>query len=136
MAYWLVKSEPSVYSFAQMQKDKRTAWEGVRNYQARNNMQAMKKGDRCLFYHTGGEQQVVGIIEVIREFYPDPADTTGKFGLVDVKAVKKLAAPVPLKAIKAEAALEEFALVRQGRLSVAPVDARQWALLLRMAGET
>ena len=119
----------------QMQKDKRTAWEGVRNYQARNNMQAMKKGDRCLFYHTGGEQQIVGIIEVTREFYPDPADTTGKFGLVDVKAVKKLAAPVPLKAIKAEAALEDFALVRQGRLSVAPVDARQWALLLRMGNE-
>lgn len=135
MAYWLVKSEPSVYSFTQMQKDQRTAWEGVRNYQARNNMQAMKKGDRCLFYHTGGEQQIVGIIEVTREFYPDPADTTGKFGLVDVKAVKKLAAPVPLKAIKAEAALEDFALVRQGRLSVAPVDARQWALLLRMGNE-
>ena len=136
MAYWLVKSEPSVYSFAQMSKDKRTAWEGVRNYQARNNMQAMRKGDRCLFYHTGGEQQIVGIIEVTREFYPDPADKTGKFGLVDVKAVKALTAPVPLKAIKAEAALKDFALVRQGRLSVAPVEARQWALLLRMAGET
>lgn len=136
MAYWVLKSEPSVYSFARMQADKTTAWEGVRNYQARNNMRAMKKGDRCLFYHTGDSQQIVGIVEVSREFYPDPADASGKFGLVDVTAVKALAKPVPLKAIKAEAALKDFALVRHGRLSVAPVDAKQWTLLLRMAGAT
>ena len=135
MAYWLIKSEPSVYSFAQLQADKSTAWEGVRNYQARNNMQAMKKGDRCLFYHSGAGQAIVGIAEVTREFYPDPKDKTGKFGIVDVKAVKALATPVPLKAIKAEAGLKDFALVRHGRLSVTPADARHWAKIMAMAGE-
>jgi len=136
MAYWLVKSEPSVYSFARMQADKTTAWEGVRNYQARNNMQAMKNGDRSFFYHSGDGQEIVGIVEVVRAFYPDPEDKTGKFGLVDFKAVKALAKPVALKAIKAEPALKDFALVRQGRLSVVPVEAKHWALLMRMAGET
>ena len=134
MAYWLVKSEPDTYGWDRMVKDKRTHWDGVRNHQAANNMKAMKKGDEAFFYHSGDDKQIVGIVRVAREYHPDPSDETGKFGMVDVEAVKALKQPVTLAAVKGEPKLAEFALVRQGRLSVVPVTAAQWALLLKMSG--
>lgn len=134
MAYWLLKSEPFKYSWDQLVADKRTHWDGVRNFQARNNLQAMKKGDQAFFYHSNEGLQVVGIVEIAREFYPDPTDETGKFGMVDVKPVKPLKTPVTLAAIKAEKKLAEFGLVRQGRLSVVPVSEAEWKLICKMGG--
>jgi predicted RNA-binding protein with PUA-like domain len=135
MAHWLVKSEPSVYGWDQMVKDKRTFWSGVRNHQAAANLKAMKKGDLVLFYHSNEGLEIVGITKVAKEYYPDHTDESGKFGMVDLEAVRKLKTPVPLTAIKAEAKLKDFGLVRQGRLSVMPVDDAQWAVLMKMAGE-
>jgi predicted RNA-binding protein with PUA-like domain len=134
MAYWLFKSEPGAYSFDRLLKDKRTHWNGVRNYQANNNMKAMKKGDRGFFYHSVDEKQIVGVVEVVKEHYPDDSDATGRFGMVDVKAVDPVKTPVTLAAIKAEPALSQLALVRQSRLSVVPVSAAEWKILCRMAG--
>jgi predicted RNA-binding protein with PUA-like domain len=134
MAYWLFKSEPGAYSFDRLLKDKRTHWNGVRNYQANNNMKAMKKGDRGFFYHSVDEKQIVGVVEVVKEHYPDDSDATGRFGMVDVKAVEPVKTPVTLAAIKAEPALSQLALVRQSRLSVVPVSAAEWKILCRMAG--
>jgi predicted RNA-binding protein with PUA-like domain len=135
MAHWLVKSEPSVYGWDQMVKDKRTFWSGVRNHQAAANMKAMKKGDLAFFYHSGDGKEIVGVVRVAKEYYPDHTDETGKFGMVDFEAVKPLKAPVTLKAIKEDARLKDFGLVRQGRLSVVPVSDAHWALLMKMAGE-
>lgn len=135
MEYWLVKSEPSVYAWEKLVADGRTDWSGVRNYQASNNLKAMKKGDRAFFYHSGEGPAIVGIAEILREYYPDPTDKEGRFGMVDVGAVKPMKKPVTLAAIKAEAKLKGFALVRQGRLSVVPVSAEEWKLILGM-GET
>ena len=135
MKYWLVKSEPSVYAWEKLVADGRTDWSGVRNYQASNNLKAMKKGDRAFFYHSGDGPAIVGIGEVLREYYPDPTDKAGRFGMVDVGAVKPMKKPVTLAAIKAEPKLAGFALVRQGRLSVVPVSAEEWKLILGM-GET
>jgi predicted RNA-binding protein with PUA-like domain len=135
MAHWLVKSEPSVYGWDQMVKDKRTFWSGVRNHQAAANMKAMKKGDLAFFYHSGEGKEIVGIVRVVKEYYPDHTDETGKFGMIDLEAVKPLKSPVTLKAIKEEAKLKEFGLVRQGRLSVVSVSDPHWALLMKMAGE-
>src|SRR3569832_39050 len=112
MAYWLMKSEPSVYGWKQLVAEKKTAWSGVRNYEARNNMQAMKKGDQVFFYHSNEGKEIVGIMEVVREFYPDPEDATGKFGLVDVKALKPLITPVTQAALKADKRFAELALIR------------------------
>lgn len=134
MAYWLFKSEPGAYSFDWLLKDKRTCWSGVRNYQANNNMKAMKKGDRGFFYHSVNEKQIVGVVEVVREHYPDDSDETGRFGMVDVKAVMAVKTPVTLAAIKAEPDLSKLALVRQSRLSVVPMSAAEWKILCRMAG--
>jgi predicted RNA-binding protein with PUA-like domain len=134
MAHWLVKSEPGVYSWDNMVADKRTNWSGVRNFQAANNLKAMKVGDSCFFYHSNEERAVVGVVEVVRTYYPDPSDKTGKFGMVDVKADKKLKTPVSLAQIKADPELAGIALVRQSRLSVMPIDAMAWARIVKLGG--
>ena len=134
MAHWLVKSEPSVYSWDNMVADKRTHWNGVRNFQAAANLKAMKVGDTCFFYHSNEEKAVVGEVEIAKAYYPDPTDETGKFGMVDVKAHKKLKKPVTLATIKADPELAELALVRQSRLSVMPIDAKAWAKIVKLGG--
>jgi len=134
MAHWLVKSEPSVYSWDNMVADKRTHWNGVRNFQAANNLKAMKVGDDCFFYHSNEERAIVGVVEVAKTYYPDPTDETGKFGMVDLKAGKKLKRPVTLAEIKADPELKEIALVRQSRLSVMPIDAKAWARIVKLGG--
>jgi predicted RNA-binding protein with PUA-like domain len=135
MNHWLVKSEPGVYSWDNLVADKRTNWNGVRNFQASNTLKAMKKGDRLFFYHSGGDSEIVGIAEVAREFYPDPTDRTGRFGMVDLVPVMPMKAPVSLAAVKAEKQLAQFGLVRQGRLSVVPVGAAEWKMICTM-GQT
>jgi predicted RNA-binding protein with PUA-like domain len=134
MAHWLVKSEPSVYSWDNMVADKRTHWNGVRNFQAAANLKAMKVGDTCFFYHSNEEKAVVGVVEIAKTYYPDPSDETGKFGMVDVKAHKKLKKPVTLATIKADPELADLALVRQSRLSVMPIDAKAWAKIVKLGG--
>lgn len=136
MAYWLFKSEPSSYSWDDMVKDKRTHWDGVRNHQANNNMAAMKVGDRGFFYHSVKERDIVGVVEVVRQHYPDPSDKSGRFGMVDVKAVMAVKSTVNLAEIKAEPRLEKLALVRQSRLSVVPVSSSEWKIMCAMAGIT
>ena len=133
-AYWLMKSEPEEWSWADQVKAKTAGWDGIRNYQAANNMKAMKLGDRAFFYHTGDEKRIMGAVELVRLYYPDPTDKSGRFGMVDVKAVAAAANPVTLAAIKAEPRLSHLALVRQSRLSVMPVDAKSWDILCKMAG--
>ena len=135
MAFWLLKSEPTVYAFSQLVKDKRTHWDGIRNHQAAINLKAMKKGDRCFFYHSNVGLEIVGIVEVTKEAYPDPSDKAGRFVMIDIAAVQPLKKPVTLAAIKAEPKLKDFGLVRQGRLSVVAVNDAQWKLILKM-GET
>ena len=136
MAYWLFKSEPGAWSWDEQVAagDGGAEWDGVRNYQAANNMKAMAVGDRGFFYHSVNEKQIVGIVEVTREYYPDPTDASGRFGMVDVRAVKAVTTPVTLADIKAEPALADLALVRQSRLSVVPVSEAEWTLLCAMAG--
>ena len=134
MAHWLLKSEPSAYSWAQLVKDKHTSWTGVRNPQASANLKAMKPGDRCFFYHSGEGKEIVGIAEVIKEAYPDPTDKTGKFVCVDIKADKPLPKAVTIVAIKADKKLAAMALVKYSRLSVQPVTADEWKLVCKMGG--
>jgi predicted RNA-binding protein with PUA-like domain len=134
MAFWLVKSEPSEYSWDQLVKDGRTAWSGVRNYQASNNLKAMKKGDRAFFYHSDEGLAVVGIVEIVREYYPDPTDAAGRFGMVDVKPLAAMKTPPTLAQIKAEPRLKDLPLIRQSRLSVVPIDERSWKLICAMGG--
>ncbi len=129
MAYWLVKSEPGTWSWNDQVRDGTSEWDGVRNYQASNNLKAMKIGDRAFFYHSVNEKQIVGIVEVVKEYYPDPSDESGRFGMVDFKAVKPVTKPVSLAQIKAEPRLEGIALVRQSRLSVMPISDDHWRLL-------
>ena len=133
MAYWLIKSEPSAYSWDQLVKDKKTSWTGVRNFQAQINLKAMKVGDRCFFYHSNEGKEIVGIAEVVKAAYPDPTDEAGKAVTVDVKAIGPVNKPVTLAAIKADPKLKDFGLVRQSRLSVVPVSAEQWKLIEKMA---
>ena len=135
MAHWLVKSEPGTWSWDDQVRDGTAEWDGVRNYQAANNLKAMKIGDRAFFYHSVNEKQIVGIVEVVKEYYPDPSDESGRFGMVDFKAVKPVAKPVSLAQIKAEPRLEGIALVRQSRLSVMPIEDAHWRLLCDL-GET
>jgi predicted RNA-binding protein with PUA-like domain len=132
MAYWLVKSEPGTWSWDQHVKAGVEGWDGVRNHQACNNMKAMKIGDRAFFYHSGGERAVVGIVEVTREYYPDPTDASGRFGMVDFKALEPLPRPVSLSEIKADGRLDNIALVRQSRLSVMPLDDEAWRIIAEM----
>ena len=137
MNYWLMKSEPSTWSW-QNQLDRGQAgegWDGVRNHQASNNMKAMEIGDLAFFYHSVNEKQIVGIAEVIKLYHPDPTDASGRFGMVTIRAVKSMKVPVTLAQIKADNRLQEMALVRQSRLSVTPVSAEQWAIIMSM-GET
>ncbi len=131
---WLVKEEPSHYSFATLVRDGRTSWSGVRNPLAQKHLKSMKKGDRVLFYHTGDEKAVVGIAEVLGEPYPDPADAAGKLFAVDIGPVKALKTPVTLAAVKADPRFATFPLVRMPRLSVMPVPNDIWGALLDMAG--
>ena len=138
MQTWLFKSEPSTWSW-QDQLDageSGTGWDGVRNYQASNNMKAMALGDLGFFYHSVNEKRIVGIVEVIALYHPDHTDASGRFGMVDVRAVKSVVRPVRLAEIKANPALADLALIRQSRLSVVPVSPTHWAELLRMAETT
>jgi predicted RNA-binding protein with PUA-like domain len=129
--WWLVKSEPEAYSFAQLEKDGSTAWTGVRNFQARNNLRAMKKGDSVLFYHSVSDKQVVGVAKVLREAYPDPTATEGDWSCVDLEPAKSLGKPVTLDALKADAVTQNLPLIRQSRLSVTPVTAANMMQLSR-----
>jgi len=134
MQYWLMKSEPSAYSWDQLVKDGKTNWSGVRNYQAANNLKAMKKGDHAFFYHSNEGLAVVGIAEIAKEYYPDPSDKTGKFGMVDVKPVTPFKVPATMKEIKATPALKDMVLVKNSRLSVQPVTAAEWKAVCKMGG--
>jgi len=137
MAHWLLKSEPSTWSWEQQVAagPKGTFWNGVRNHLAKIQLMSMKKGERGFFYHSNDERAIVGIVEIIKEFYPDHTDESGKFGMVDVKAVKTLKNPVTLADIKAEPRLADMVLVKNSRLSVQPVTDAEWKLILGMAGE-
>ena len=134
MAYWIIKSEPSAYSWDQFVKDKKTSWTGVRNFQAMANLKAMKVGDRAFFYHSGEGKEIVGVAEIVKTAYPDPTDKAGKAVTVDIKPVEPVKQPVSLAAMKADGRFKEFGLVRQSRLSVVPVSDEHWKLLTKMAG--
>jgi predicted RNA-binding protein with PUA-like domain len=134
MAHWLIKSEPGAWSWDDQVKKGTEHWNGVRNHQAANNMKAMRIGDLCFFYHSVDEKRIVGIVEVVKEYYPDHTDKSGRFGMVDVKALKPVPHPVTLADIKARAELQELPLVRQSRLSVSPVDDKSWKIICEMAG--
>lgn len=130
--YWLFKSEPGAWSWNDQVKKGVEHWDGVRNYQANNNMKAMKRGDKGFFYHSVNEKQIVGIVEVVKEHYPDHTDDSGRFGMVDIKALEPVKTPVKLADVKAEPKLADFALVKQSRLSVVPVGKDEWKLLCKM----
>ena len=136
MAHWLFKTEPEAWSWEQQKAKgaKGEPWSGVRNHQAANNMKAMKKGERGFFYHSGGERRIVGIVEVIGEYRPDPTDESGRFGLVDVKAVGDLPKPVTLEAAKSDSKLAEMVLVKFSRLSVQPVRDAEWKHICKLGG--
>ena len=138
MAYWLFKSEPNTWSFDdQLAKgEEGEGWDGVRNHQAGNNMKAMEIGDLGFFYHSVIEKRIVGIVRVTKKWHLDPTDATGRFGMVTVVAVKEVVKPVTLAEIKNEPLLENFALVRQSRLSVVPVSQDEWGMLLNMSNTT
>jgi len=131
--YWLLKSEPSAWSWNDQVKSKIDMWDGVRNYQARNNLMKMKKKDLCFFYHSVSEKSIVGIVEVIKEHYPDPTDKKNKFVVVDVKAIKELKHPVSLEEIKNNKKLKNIALIKQSRLSVMPVTKPEWKEILKIS---
>lgn len=129
---WIIKSEPSTWSWDDQVKEGTTYWDGVRNYQASNNMKAMKIGDLCFFYHSVKEKRIVGVVEVVKEYYPDHTDPKGRFGMVDVKTVKAVPRPVTLEEIKADSRFNDLALVRQSRLSVIPVKDNEWDALCEL----
>jgi predicted RNA-binding protein with PUA-like domain len=133
MAYWLLKSEPHVYSYADLERDKKTIWDGVNNNLALKHIRTMKPGDLALIYHTGDKRRAMGIAEVISEPYPDPSLNEEKRAVVDVKAVRPLSQPVTLRQIKADSAFEGFDLLRISRLSVVPVSEEHWQYILKMA---
>ncbi len=133
MKYWLLKSEPEAWSWDNQVKEGASMWDGVRNYQARNNLKEMKKNDLCFFYHSVTERSIVGIVKVVKEYYPDPTDKTGRFVVVDVKATKKLKNPVSLDQIKQNSKLKDIALVKQSRLSVMPLKKTEWEIIIKMS---
>ena len=133
MKYWLLKSEPDAWSWDNQIKEGSSMWDGVRNYQARNNLKEMKKNDLCFFYHSVTERSIVGIVKVVKENYPDPTDKTGRFVVVDVKAIKKLKNPVSLDQIKENNKLQDIALVKQSRLSVMPLKKTEWDIIIKMS---
>ncbi len=132
-AYFLIKSEPFKYSYAELERDKRTTWEGVRNFEARNNLRAMKVGDLCLFYHSSEGLHVVGIAKVLKEAYPDPTAPGEDWSVVDVAPVKPLKIPVPLEVIKSEPSLADIALIKRSRLSVVPVSKPHFDYILKLS---
>jgi predicted RNA-binding protein with PUA-like domain len=134
MAYWLVKSEPSTWSWEQHVKKGADAWTGVRNHQAKAHLNAMKKGDKAFYYHSGEGKEIVGVTEVVRAAYPDATDKTGAFVCVDLKAVEPMKTPVTLAAIKADKSLAGMVLVKNSRLSVQPVTADEWKAIRKMGG--
>ena len=134
-SYWLMKSEPDVWSIDQQKLagSEGATWDGVRNYQASNNLKKMKKGDFCFFYHSVSEKSIVGIVKVVKEYYTDPTDETGKFVVVDVKPYKKLRKKVSLEQIKGEQKLKNIALIKQSRLSVMPLKKYEWDKIIKMS---
>ncbi len=135
MAYWLVKSEPSAYSWDQFVKEGKTVWSGIRNYAARNHLKSMKKADEVFFYHSNQGMEIVGIAKVIKEAYKDPTSEDDAWVVVDLKPVKKLKKPVTLQQMKADMRLKQMALIRIGRLSVQPVTNAEWKVVLELAGQ-
>ena len=133
MKYWLLKSEPDTWSWDNQVKEGTSMWDGVRNYQARNNLREMKKNDLCFFYHSVTERSIVGIVKVVKEYYPDPTDKTGRFVVVDVKAINKLKKPVSLNQIKENGKLKDIALIKQSRLSVMPLKKTEWEIIIKMS---
>ena len=133
MKYWLLKSEPDAWSWDNQVNEGASMWDGVRNYQARNNLKEMKKNDLCFFYHSVTERSIVGIVKVVKEYYSDPTDKTGRFVVVDVKATKKLKNPVSLDQIKENNKLQDIALVKQSRLSVMPLKKTEWDIIIKMS---
>ena len=138
MNYWLFKSEPGAWSWDDQVKEgaKGAEWDGIRNHQAANNMKEMKIGDHGFFYHSVNEKQIVGIVEVVKEYYPDHTDASGRFGMVDVAAVKPLETPVTLADVKADERLADLLLVRHTRLSVMPIPADAWRIICEKGGVT
>ncbi|HET6376558.1 MAG TPA: EVE domain-containing protein [Methylocella sp.] len=136
MAHWLLKSEPGTWSWDDQMKAgvKGTCWDGVRNHSAKLNLMAMRLGEQAFFYHSGEAKQIVGIVEIIKTYYPDPSDPSGKFGMVDVRAVVPLKTPVGLAAVKADPALSKMVLVNNSRLSVQPVTEEEWAVICAKGG--
>lgn len=134
MSHWLVKSEPSSWSWGDQLRDRVTAWTGVRNHQAAKSLKTMRLGDSCFFYHSVEEKRIVGIVRVVREAYPDPTDESGRWVCVDVEAVAPVPRPVTLQQVKDDARLAELPLIRQSRLSVMPIDDAAWAILCGMGG--
>ena len=134
MQYWLMKSEPDVWSIDQQRKagNKGAPWDGVRNYQAAKNLKTMKKGDQCFFYHSNIGKEIVGIVEVVKEFYPDKTDQTGRFVAVTVRFKKKFTQPISLEKIKKSKELSHLSLIKQSRLSVMPIDSKSWKILNKM----
>jgi len=132
MAYWLVKSEPFKYSYEQLEKDKQTFWDGVRNYAARNHLKAMKKGDQVLFYHSNEGLEIVGIAKIAKEAYQDPTTDDDAWVVVDLKPYKRIKKPVSLEQVKADKRLKDMALVRLGRLSVQPVTEDEWNVIMEL----
>ena len=135
MNYWLLKSEPDVWSIGQQIKSglKGSMWDGVRNYQAANNLRKMKKGDMCFFYHSNIGKEIVGIVKVLKEAYPDPTDKTKRFVAVQVRFEKKLGSPVSLESIKKTKELKDLQLIKRSRLSVMPIDTKHWKIILKMS---
>ena len=133
MKYWLLKSEPDAWSWDNQVKEGASMWDGVRNYQARNNLKDMKKNDLCFFYHSVTEKSIIGIVKVVKEHYQDPTDKMGKFVVVDVEAVKKLKNSVSLDQIKENNKLKNIALVKQSRLSVMPLKKAEWDIIIKMS---
>ena len=131
--YWLLKSEPSTWSWEDQVKAGVEMWDGVRNYQARNNLMSMKKKDLCFFYHSVSEKLIIGIVEVVKEHYPDPTDETGRFVVTDVRAKKKLKRAVSLEEIKNTPKLSSIALIKQSRLSVMPLTKNEWDIIIRIS---
>lgn len=131
--YWLLKSEPKTWSWDNQVREKTTMWDGVRNYQARNNLIKMKKGDLCFFYHSISEKSIVGIVEVVKESYPDPTDNSGKFVVVDVKIKSKIKQTISLEMIKKTAGLENIPLLKQSRLSVMPISNKEWNIIIKLS---
>ena len=131
--YWLLKSEPKTWSWDDQVREKTTMWDGVRNYQARNNLIKMKKRDFCFFYHSVSEKSIVGIVEVVKESYPDPTDKSGKFVVVDVKTKSKIKQAINLEMIKKTSGLENIPLLKQFRLSVMPISIKEWNIIIKLS---